>query len=203
MHAEAAPYVHPPSEAVAAFLDGGLPPRERAELAAHLDTCPECRHEIVQAARLIRPAPSARPSRGRAARRRLAWAGFGVAAAAAVLLLAPGSAPAPAPGPLDVRGPETPLLRAETPADGAVLRTPAATFAWTSAGEGTLYRFTLSDETGRVVWTTQLRGTRITLPAATAFAMQPGAVHFWRVDALLPDLHSISTGDRRVVAGAP
>lgn len=201
MHAEAAAHEHPPSEAVAAFLDGGLPPRERAELAAHLDECPECRHETVQAARLIRPVP-APPLRPPAVWRRRAWAGFAAAAAAAgVLLLSPG--PAPVPEALEVRGLETPLLRAETPADGAVLRTPAATFVWSSAGEGVLYRFTLSDETGRVLWTTQLRGTRIALPADAVHTMRPGAVHFWRVDALLPDLHSMSTGDRRIVAGAP
>jgi hypothetical protein len=120
-------------ERLSAYLDDALPPRERAEVAAHLDACGECAARLAELAAVDAAvgtpfeAPSGYfesfPSRVRArlppraaARRLPAWTW----AAAAALLLA-------------VVTPLTLLRRPDEAARSAALETPAAAVAPESA----------------------------------------------------------------------
>ena len=127
---------HPRNEDVAAYVEGGLAPAERATLEAHLAECPECRRKWVVAA----PA-----------------AAIAAAAALALFVILPaGENGVPATATTRA-GPEGD--RDALPAIGIVLpdaRIPvysdSVRFVWKSAAPDALYRLAVTDSAGGAVW---------------------------------------------------
>ena len=149
---------------------------------------------------------SGQPARGTTQRRRLLRVGAEVGTAAAallagVLLFAPGEnrgghterppgVGVPGSGAKDVR-----LLRPL--AAPAVVEPGRATFVWESAGEAVIYRFALVAEDGQVAWSTGTLWNSVVMPGKVAAGLAIGR-YYWRVDALLPDLTSATTGEQSV-----
>ena len=169
---------------VAAYVDGRLDAQEAARLEAHLAQCDECRNELIEVRRLL-PGTA----------RRWRWPAVGALAAAAVLLLVLGRS-------VDrgdrstVRGgegqPAAPAVM--SPADGATLPTGTAWFLWRGVRGAAAYRFTLTDERGDQVWSTESADTALALPASVH--LQRGHGYYWSVDVLLADGRSATTGFR-------
>lgn len=183
---------HPDTEAIAAYLSAGLSPAERADLEAHLTRCRACRNEVTSARELL-------PHRRAGRQWRLI---VPAAAAAAVVLVLVGS--------LRNRGlRESERLRegrtltpdlapAITPvapaADESVARDRLA-FVWRRQANDPLYRFTVTDVSGRVVWVAETSDTALALPAGVSLG--GGREYLWYVDALGSDGQSVTTGIRR------
>jgi putative zinc finger protein len=164
---------HLESAAVAAYLDAALPPSDRARVEAHAAECAECRHELIEVARVLH---------GRNRRPRWSLA-ISLAGAAAALLLffvwpRPGERPTGAPG---YREPAvTTTVSPAVIAPRGVI--PAATtLTWTSVPGVDRYRVMLFDETGRVVWETQRGDTSALLPDSVH--LQRGRRYLWKVEA--------------------
>jgi hypothetical protein len=198
MHAAQDTAGHLESEEVAAYLDGGLSAKERARAESHLAECDICRAEVVEVSRLLAtPAPARRPFPR--------WPAAALAAAAVIAMLF-------LLRPADVLlRPDTETLRVAEPAirpDGVesipVITPPADTpvpaedlaFAWHSAEPEALYRFTLTEETGEVLWTVATSDTALALPGG--LDLRAGGTYFWHVDALLPDGRSATTRVQRL-----
>jgi len=163
---------HLESAVVAAYLDGTLPPSDRVRVEAHALQCDECRHELIEVARLLRT----RPRRGR-------WyLPVGLAAAAAVLALVV-LWPRPAQ---DVESPEyrepavTTTVAPSVVAPRGVIDA-ARMLVWTGVPHADRYRLTLFDREGRLVWETQTSDTTALVPDSIRF--QPGASYLWKVEA--------------------
>lgn len=164
---------HLESATVAAYLDGTLPPQDRARVEAHAAECAECRRELIEVAHVLH-------GRSRRPRWRLA---IGLASAAAGLLLLlvwprSGERPGGAPG---YREPvvTTTVSPAAIAPRGEI---PTATaLTWTAIPGVDRYRLTLFDETGRVVWETQRSDTSALLPDSVH--LQRGARYLWKVEA--------------------
>jgi hypothetical protein len=193
----------PTDEEVAGYLDDTLGPTARASVAAHLVTCDACRAEVSDSASAL---DTYKPARSR---RRFVFSG-GVAAAAvlALLLARPGDitwngasierAPVPVPASEDV-----PRFEAYAPADGAAVDAAALAFSWAPLSDGTVYQLTISDERGTVVWQTRTAEATLRPTDDVVAALQRGARHFWRVEALLPDLRVATTGVHAFRVRAP
>jgi hypothetical protein len=76
--------------------------------------------------------------------------------------------------------------------DPATLR-----FIWSSQEANALYQLTLSASDGKMLWTTRTSDTIATPPADILKKLQPGQQYFWRVDALLTSLRSVTSSDQR------
>jgi len=183
---------HPDTEAVAAYLSDGLPPAARANLEAHFARCRACRNEVTAARELLD--------------RRRAWKHWKLtvplaAAAVAVLVLA---------GSLRDRGlreagrlregrtltPDlAPAITPVAPADGESVARDRPAFVWRRQANDPLYRFTVTDVSGRVVWVGETSDTTLSLPADVS--LRGGREYLWYVDALGSDGQSATTGIRR------
>jgi hypothetical protein len=184
---------HPTAEDVAAYLSAALPPGDRAALEEHLAECRECRQQVTSARRLLRQ---------HRAPKRAAW--LIPAAAAAVLVLAmlfraPGGF---RPGPEPIRsGQGTEGTEAASriavlaPADGDTVGLGAVVFVWRGQPGKPRYQFTLTDGSGRAVWTGATTDTTLTLPPAVS--LDRGRTYFWTVDALSVDGRSLTTRNHR------
>ena len=84
------------------------------------------------------------------------------------------------------------------PADGDTISTAGASFAWRSPGPEVLYHLSLTNPSGRALWTTETRDTTATLPPNVL--LEPGARYFWYVDALGANAASWTTGTHAFVA---
>ena len=184
--------MHPLAEDIAAWIDRRVDRPTRARLAAHFAACAECRAELGEACALLDvPVP---PLRAAWAPRVgvLAASAAGIAALLLVvpLLREPASvpryrAPAPAAAPegialIEVAEPTSPV-----PATGE------HTFAWRGTGPGALYRFTLTDAQGDVIFTATTARTLVRVPAGTP--LTPGHTYYWHVDALLDGVRTATT----------
>lgn len=178
--------LHLDTSDLAAYLDDVLADVERARVEAHMAQCSECRHEVVEVARVRRTATSRKHW--------LVVIPVAVAAVLAIVLLRPPESVGPILRDGVERAPGVILL---APADSVVARTHQP-FIWGSAGMEVSYRFTLSDANGDVVWSAAIGDTTLTLPAA--MTLRSGRAYFWYVDALLPDGRSVTSGIRRLVA---
>ena len=175
---------------LAAYLDGTLGPSARARVEAHLADCDACLDEVTVLDGLVHEA-SARPR----ARWRVAI-GIGVAAAAVLAFLVafpPGGA---GPGDqLRAPEPEAQPLRALEPL-GQLAASGELVLRWEGPGEAALYRVVLLDSIGTALWTSETRESRIRIPSEVRERLVSGARYFWRADALLPDLRTVTTGDQ-------
>jgi hypothetical protein len=70
-------------------------------------------------------------------------------------------------------------------------------FVWRSISSDVLYQVTLSAADGQVLWTGRTSDTVATPPPATLQQLESGQAYFWRVDALLANLQSVTSGDQR------
>ena len=185
--------IHITDEDLAAWLDGTLEGAARANAEQHLVACDECRAVVVQAGGTI-----ALRKRTRA----WPWAAGGLAAAAAMVILVVSRPPVPfattnaverahAPVTEDV-----PRFEARAPEMRATVARDSLAFAWEAEPEGTVYQLTISDDRGRVVFTTRTADTAFVLPRDSATAITAGPVYYWLVEALLPDLRSATTAAR-------
>lgn len=176
---------HIEANVLAAFVDGRLGTADAAPVEAHLDECADCRRELIAVGRLL----STRS-------RRWSWSAGVLLAAAAVLLLMVGRPD----GQRDTDGspirggghPDLPTPATIAPADGATLPGGAMTFVWHGVSGSAVYRLTLTDERGDVVWTTESTDTSVALAPAVRLLGAHG--YYWSVDVLLADGRSTTTG---------
>lgn len=184
---------------LAAYLDGNLPHDARARVEGHLADCDACRGEVVEAARVLR-------SRRRRRRWYIGAPAAAAAAVAAVLFLLPSAGDAPRGREPALRGADERALGegslgivTSAPENGQIVDPASLIFAWQVAAPEALYRITLSDATGEVLWSEVISDTAIALPSAIGLQARTG--YFWYVDALLPDGRSATTGVRRFGTG--
>jgi hypothetical protein len=177
---------------LAGYLDGDLGATERQGAERHLDTCDECRAELVAVAGLVggwnggaNPSEHAPSATGhRSWHRRLRLTGLAAAAAVAALLLV---VPGPEPfvedgGGRDRFGTEgVAPLRIHFPLDAGVVGRDDLRFAWADQGSDS-YRLTLTAEDGGLLWSVTLADTLATPPRS--LHLEPGARFFWYVDAM-------------------
>ena len=182
---------HPAIDELAAYLEHRLDDVSRRRLEAHLVDCAECRREVMEGERTLRGAPS---------RRAAAWRPLAVlatlAAAAAVLftVLPRGGT---SEGRTIERSPDAPLravmpIVVVEPEDAARLTTAPTTFVWRGAPGVSLYKFTLTDEQGHVLWSTSTRDSLLRPPAS--LEVPASASYYWYVDALRADGSTVSSG---------
>jgi hypothetical protein len=190
---------HASSEEIAAFIDGSLTETDRTELEAHLEVCAGCRREANEVAQFLRE---------RSSRRRWLVAAPIAAAIVGLLLLYPGSrSPLPDRSVQVERGAEATaqreaLLPVEViaPPEDVPIEPAALAFVWRGLETGTTFRLTLTDDSGRPVWSTEVSDTTVTLPVTVA--LEDGERYLWYVDALLPDGREASSGVR-ILSMAP
>jgi anti-sigma factor RsiW len=186
---------HLPTETVSAYLDRALSESEAAAVEEHLAHCAACRTDLAEVGALLRK---------RRRRRRLVAVVPAIAAAAAAVLLVvriPGGGPVPEQLRSDQPPGEATTIGILAPAADAVVSPDSVVFRWQAAGGDTgaaLYRVTVTDERGDIVWTAETRETRIAAPSTVRLARDRS--YLWYVDALLPgarsarsDLHDFRT----------
>lgn len=179
----------------AAYAEGSLSDAERTAVEAHLAECAECRAEVTEVALLI-------GEKGRRSRWWLTVPVTAAAAVAAVLLIAgplteSGGDAGPRLRPGADAGRETvPRIEAVAPPVEAPIAADSVRFVWRSRGPDVLYRLTLTDESGAIVWTESGGDTAHVLPGEVE--LEPGARYLWYVDAVLPDGRVATTGVREL-----
>ena len=185
---------HPAVHDLAAYLEHRLDEVSRRRVEAHLVECAQCRRDVVDGERVLRAAPGRRAS----ARRPLTLLATLAAAAAIVFTILPRDEPNDGRSverALDVLvATDTPAIVVVEPTDSAQLAVAPATFVWRPAPDVSLYRFTLTDEQGRVLWSTSTRDTLLAPP--DSLQVPPSARYFWYVDALRADGGTVSSGVR-------
>jgi hypothetical protein len=129
------------------------------------------------------------------------WAIPAAAAVLALIFIGPGS-DAPPANPDLLRGDESTragegpsMIEALRPVDGSTVPAGRIQFAWRSAGPDLLYRLTLTDGSGKAIWSAETPDT--TLASGPAVHLDPGRTFFWVVDALGPDGRSRTTRNQR------
>lgn len=186
--------MHLETMTIARYLAGEADPPERAEVERHLEECRSCRDELAAVAEVV--------DQGRPRRKRWFGAGAAVAAAAiaALLLLPPGggdrggeflerdSGARPAVETID-------RITVLAPRAGEDVALDELVFAWKPVGGEAVYRFTLTDAEGDLVWQTSLPDTLYRLDPRVDVLRD--ATYFWYVDALLPGGESATTGIHR------
>jgi Putative zinc-finger len=185
---------HPTDETVAAYLEGVATQAERASLEKHLDDCEYCRARLVLAGHALDSAPRARSQ--------MRWKPIVAAALAASLagvLLLSRSAPEASPSPVRGSSQEVaqPAVRILAPLRGTTVAAATLRFVWSTQEPDALYQVTLSAADGRMLWTSRTADTAAAPPAEVLRDMQPGQPYFWRVDALLSNLRSLTSSDQR------
>lgn len=166
---------------VAAYLGAELSDADRRRIERHLDTCADCRAELVAVHELARSGPA---GPRRSWRRFRWWIPAGVAAGLATLVLVRGMGPDPA-GPVErpgfAPGEGMPRLGAVTPVDGAGIEPTSRLFTWRPLPAAS-YRFAVLSADGAPVWTTETADTTVTVPPTVV--LTPDVNYFWRVDAV-------------------
>lgn len=173
-------------DTMAALAEGSLDPTARAASLPHLASCARCRRAVASVARALADASLARElvRAERASPRRLYRIVVPAAAAAAalVLLLAwprgPNDGEFPgaqhrAPGPTVATQP-VPIAPVGTVAEAGMLR-------WSAVPSADRYRVTLFDDSGQVLYETQLSDTTAVLP--DSILLVPGGTYLWKVEA--------------------
>ena len=185
---------HPTSEEIAAYLGDALTPEARALVEEHLAACRECRQEVTLARRVLRKSRPRQP---------LLWSlPLAAAAVLAIVLVAK----APRSGSLR----DEPLrseqgsgadaaatIRILAPAEGDTVAIGAVRFTWQTQPSSPLYHFSLTEASGRAVWTGETTESTLTLPPTVS--LDRGRTYFWTVDALGADGRSLTTRNHRFV----
>jgi len=174
---------------VAGFLDRDLSADERRRVEEHLDSCEECREEVVAVARLVGhdPADSASPDtpaeQGRSWRLPAGIAGVLAAALATVFLVQPGGVPVGEVEPELERSITEGVEQLATylPRDEAVVAREELRFVWADHGTDS-YRLTVTAEDGGLLWSYALADTMVVPPAEVELPSDTRL--FWYVDAV-------------------
>jgi hypothetical protein len=179
-------------DAIAELIDAAHPAEDRERLA-HLATCARCRARLASIARLLRdPAISLEARRlDEAVRaRRLHLGPIGAVSTAAAAVLA-AILLWPKPATFITREPanDVDVLRdsvATTTVAPRILSPvgPAGTedsLRWTSVAGGDLYRITVWDRDGNVIWEGETRDTALAFPMEITRAR--GVSYLWEIDA--------------------
>jgi hypothetical protein len=189
----AADHPHLTAEDVAAFLDRRLTATERHGIEDHLAHCGRCRAELAAVRRLVKSGPVPRQLTLRT----------GLAAAAVIAFLAltlgrlgSGGTDDRVRTPPSLTGSGSELITAIQPADGDTVATARPALIWRSIGGEPAYRVTITEETGKLVWTNTTTDTALTLPPTL---LSPRTTYFWYVDALRADGRAASTGVHRFI----
>jgi hypothetical protein len=196
MHARTlvtADHPHLTAEDVAAFLDRRLPTTERHGIEEHLAHCARCRAELAAVRKLVKSGPIPRQLTLRT----------GLAAAAVIAFLALTLGRLGSGGTEDrvrttpsLTGTGSELITGLQPADGDTVASARPALIWRSIGGEPAYRVTVTEETGKLVWTNTTTDTSVTPPPTLLF---PRKTYFWYVDALRADGRAASTGVRRFI----
>ena len=168
------------ADEIASFLDGKLEGEELDRVESYLADNPEARQELIKASRIVSTAPPVH-----VVRRRPAWLypAVGLAAAAALFV----SLRPPPTAVTDRTATERTAsiessehVQLVSPANGQHVERNAAPFVWRSYASGT-YHFTLTDESGVILFDTTTQDTAVVLdPSISATAK--GKL-YWTVDA--------------------
>jgi len=208
----------PPEQQIAAFIDGTLPPGERAELLEHLDGCANCFDLIATlSAHQTEPLPEVDPALLEPVlrRREPSWIRrqLPAFAAAAMVLLAvgwwrlPGRSTTATTRP-DIAAPIVPDqstrsvaaagVVVEQPKDGDVLL-GRPEVRWTGPADAVSYEVLLTTPAGDVLWQKRVSGAVRTLPLDIALpAGQP--CYVW-VAAYLPEGRRLTSNVVKVRTG--
>jgi len=184
---------------LAAFVDGGLEPRDRARVERHLIGCDHCLGQVSALVRLqdadlpevdpelLRRARAIPPTRTRSHWiPAWGWAACGVTACLAIsvtLWIRP-----PQPAQKDTvrtsyaRGSALELV---LPREGAVLKRNAIEFQWTTVDRALFYEVRVLTADGDLMWQTRAEGPQTRPPADAAFRTGEHYVVF--VSAWLPE----------------
>lgn len=185
---------HLTEEEIGAYVDGVIAPEERERLESHLAECSTCVDTTVSASGSLN-------SWRRKGRRRVYMPT--IAAAAVIGLLAVGLSVGDdaSSDPERFREPATSLqdesvqsIETVFPAEGGTLLASEPGFGWRSVEPDALYRLSLIDAAGDVVWNGSTRDTVLSLTSRVL--LTPGVGYFWYVDALLEDGASATSGVR-------
>ena len=184
---------HPSSEDIAAYLGDALVPEARAAVEEHLAGCRECRLEVTTARRLLRTSRRRKP---------LVWS-IPLAAAAVLAIMLVSRAPGPKSlGDEPLRSQQgsadaTATIGILAPAEGDTIGPADVVFSWRAQAGAPLYHLSLTDASGRAVWTGETSDSTLTLPVTVA--LDRGRTYFWTVDALSADGRSLTTRNHRFV----
>lgn len=189
---------------LAGFVENRLDPAARRWAVAHLDTCDECRADLIAITGLVSGAPVSSSHRLIvSSHRRRAWtlAGAGALAAGLAGILVYRGAIDSGTSTETVRTPvigsadAAPRIVAVGPRDGASLQADSSrSFTW-RAYEADNYRFLLLEEDGTPLWTFDTHDTVLVLPPDVSLV--GGRTYFWRVDAHADGI-TASTGTMRL-----
>lgn len=197
MESSSGPMPHMSEKRLAAYIDGDLPPAEATKVEEHLMVCSVCREEVTEVSRVLRG------DRRQKARRTFIPV-LGVAAAAVLVFLfpvvvnrnqIPEDVLRTGPGvtgleTLPVISPLTPILERDS---SSLYRLE---LQWEPHEGASEYRATLTDSAGETVWTGTTQQTRIGIPSDVQ--LEPGALLFWYVDAVLSSGQLATTGVQRL-----
>jgi hypothetical protein len=180
---------HLSSEELSAYLSNVAGETERENVERHLLSCAECRAELIDGQRALATVPSSK-------RVNRTWYGVaGLAAAAAILVSVwPSREVDRALQPVERNTPPASAAGAITivsPVPGSQMDASSRTFTW-RRDDGSSYKVTVTDETGRSIWSLTTQDTTVVLPSSVELA--PGSRYFWYVDALRPDARSVTSG---------
>lgn len=173
------------------YLAGRLSEAEVEDFESHYLTCPRCQTDLRLAAAIRDTLPEVDQARAAAAATpagvRPWWSGrrakLGAVAAAAiaallagVLLVQPSRLDSPRHRDVQRETGAVPTLQAPIGEVGAVDE-----FRWTAVTNADLYRVTLYDAAGDVIWETDTRETAVAL--ADTVRLERGKVYLWQVSA--------------------
>ena len=184
---------HPTAEQITAQIEHRLVGAERDAMLTHLEWCAECRHEIADASRLIDTVPARR-------RRFVGPTVVLLAAVAAFVMVAPGGVSfrrtLADERTVRVAQPDlVPPIVVIRPADDESVRGPKVLLLWEADSRDAMYRVTLQDDAGHVLWTSTTRDTTAAVPME--LKLPEGKSYYWSVDALRPDGHSTTSKAHR------
>lgn len=184
---------------LAGLLDGQNGPDDRRRLVHHLDSCTECRAELVEMRRIMDAAPmTSPPAVSRAPRW---WLPLTAAAGLATIIVARLAMGPTAGGPAD-RAPDPEgsgriRIGVVRPVNDATISGGAVAFLWHGTGAD-VYRVSLLNESGAPLWTQETADTSAALPPEIALIR--GRAYFWRVDAIADGIQATSGIQRLRVA---
>ena len=179
-------------EEIGAFLANSLSEQERDTVERHLVACAECRSELIEGQRAIASAPMSKRLRNS---RFVVVAGLAAAAVLLITMLPREAVVTPGtPVERDASGltlPAAARVEIVSPPANGELDTGSRTFTWKRDGSSA-YNLTVTDESGRTLWSASTSDTTLTLPADVRLARDTR--FFWYVDALRSDGRSITSG---------
>jgi hypothetical protein len=183
---------HTSSEELAAYLNGSVGVAGRDAIEAHLLECPECRRDVWLSRQILR--------RHRMRRRALTFGPVAVAAAIAFVMIAQVRSD---DSTVDERlrnqgtaGADTATsIQIVTPRNDSTVEARTLAFVWRSEAGRPLYQLSLTDGSGKAIWSVETTDTTMSLPASVSLI--PARTYFWTVDALAADGRSLTTRAQR------